>query len=137
MLPADVSRCIGGHCSVREHCLRHTIPAVPDHPNQSWIESPHTEDVEVECGLFMFDLKPEARAKFFHPGTFGTMEWATVVAVISNAAVMVRFDKPHPDNNRRTFEVPANHVEAGLGRLIQQYNLEEENSDGSAESVSS
>ena len=109
MLPADISRCRGQNCSVREHCLRYTTPPVPDHPNQCWIDSPHTEDYEVECGLFMYDLKPGKRAKFFHPGTMGVMLPGELLEVLSNGQVKVRFDDPHPTNKRRIFDVPPNH----------------------------
>lgn len=109
MLAADVSRCRGEHCSVREHCLRYTTPPVPDHPRQVWTESPHTEKSEVECGLFMYDLEVGDRAKFFHPGTMGVMHPAEVLKIVDNGRIRVRFDTPHPTNGRRIFEVPPNH----------------------------
>ena len=110
MLPADVSRCPGTHCSAREHCLRYTTPAVPDHPNQAWMESPHTKDSEVECGVFMFDLEPGARAKFFHPGTLGVMLPGVFLEVVNQLNVKVKFDAPHPTNGQQTFNVPPNHI---------------------------
>jgi hypothetical protein len=73
------------------------------------MESPHTEKSEVECGLFMFDLKVGDRAKFFHPGTMGVLHPAKVLKVINNGYIRVRFDTPHPTNKRRIFEVPPYH----------------------------
>lgn len=109
MLPADISRCRGEHCSVKEHCLRYTTPAVPDHPRQALMSSPHTESSEVECGVFMYDLKVGDRAKFFHPGTMGVMHPAKVLEIVDNGRVRVRFDIPHPTNGRKVFVVPPNH----------------------------
>lgn len=112
MLPADVSRCPGTYCSGREHCLRYTTPPVPDHPNQARMDSPHTEDSEVSCGLFMFDLDPGQQAKFFHPGTMGVMRRGVVLEAIDQTLVKVRFDDLHPTNGRQVFNVPPQHIEA-------------------------
>lgn len=34
------------------------------------------------------------RARFFHPRTFGTMEWGTVEKVLTDGRVRVQFDRP-------------------------------------------
>lgn len=40
------------------------------------------------------EMKKGDRGKFLHPFTFGTMEYGTVLSVLSNGLVKVRFDRP-------------------------------------------
>jgi hypothetical protein len=111
MLPADVARCGGEHCLVREHCLRFTTPSVPNHPNQSHMPSPHPDSKEnVECDSFMYELEPGDKGSFFHPLTMGVMHGATVVTVLSNLAVRVKFDMDYNDTKgKKTFITVPNH----------------------------
>jgi hypothetical protein len=58
MLGADVARCHGKDCPLRDKCLRFVTPPVPNHPRQDYVVSPYDKSTG-ECVDFWEVAKVE------------------------------------------------------------------------------